>query len=90
MVAAHQHGAARARLAATTTTAELLDQLQTAHTRPWSTSIWGCLKSPAHRHDQLFDTLFAYENYPVDAVALGGDHQPVVTRVSIEESTTTR
>ncbi|EUA33535.1 condensation domain protein [Mycobacterium xenopi 4042] len=79
---------ARARLAATTTTAELLDQLQTAHNQTLEHQHLGLPE--IHRltgHDQLFDTLFAYENYPVDAVALGGDHQPVVTRVSIEEST---
>ncbi|MDA3660137.1 non-ribosomal peptide synthase/polyketide synthase, partial [Mycobacterium xenopi] len=79
---------ARARLAATTTTAELLDQLQTAHNQTLEHQHLGLPE--IHRltgHDQLFDTLFAYENYPVDAVALGGDHQPVVTGLSIEEST---
>ncbi|WP_096439511.1 non-ribosomal peptide synthetase [Mycobacterium shigaense] len=62
----------RANLTSATTTAELLDQLQTAHN-----------DTVEHQHlalrdihritglDQLFDTLFVYENYPVDASALG-------------------
>ncbi|WP_431523748.1 amino acid adenylation domain-containing protein [Mycobacterium shigaense] len=62
----------RANLTSATTTAELLDQLQTAHN-----------ETVEHQHlalrdvhritglDQLFDTLFVYENYPVDASALG-------------------
>ncbi len=50
-------------------------------TTPSSISIWRC--SDIHRitgHDQLFDTVFVYENYPTDTAALlGGAHELVIT-----------
>ena len=64
----------RATLTAATTAAELLEQLQSAHHR---TLEHQHLALPEiHRltgHDQLFDTLFVYENYPIDTAALSGD-----------------
>ncbi|PIB73179.1 non-ribosomal peptide synthetase, partial [Mycobacterium celatum] len=79
---------ARARITATTTTAELLDQLQTEHNNTLEHQHLAL--GEIHRitgHDQLFDTLFAYENYPVDAAALSGEHQIAVTEFSVREST---
>ncbi|HTQ19128.1 non-ribosomal peptide synthetase, partial [Mycobacterium sp.] len=65
----------RATITAATTTANLLDQLQNAHN---DTLDHQHLALPdIHRvtgHDRLFDTLFVYENYPIDAGApLGVD-----------------
>ncbi|WP_459953204.1 condensation domain-containing protein, partial [Mycobacterium avium] len=37
--------------------------------------------------DKLFDTLFAYENYPIDAGALSGDQELAVTDITSREST---
>ncbi len=76
----------RATLTAATTTAELLEQLQLAHTR---TLEHEHLALPEiHRvtgHDQLFDTLFVYENYPVDTAALAGEHELAITGFSTRE-----
>src|SRR5262249_35263749 len=36
-------------------------------------------------HDQLFDTLFVYENYPVDTTALSGDHELAITEFTSRE-----
>jgi amino acid adenylation domain-containing protein/non-ribosomal peptide synthase protein (TIGR01720 family) len=65
----------RASFTPTTTTADLLEQLQSRHN---NTLDHQHLALPEiHRvtgHDQLFDTLFVYENYPVDSAApLGPD-----------------
>ena len=60
----------RAIITATTTTAQLLDQLQTAHTDTLEHQHLAL--SDIHRvtgHDALFDTLFVYENYPRDTSA---------------------
>ncbi|WP_156744296.1 non-ribosomal peptide synthetase, partial [Mycobacterium sp. 1164985.4] len=66
----------RAQLTATTTTIDLLDQLHAAQQR---TLEHQHLALPEiHRltgHDQLFDTLFVYENYPIDTAALSGNDQ---------------
>ena len=76
----------RATLTAATTTADLLEQLQTAHTH---TLEHQHLALPEiHRitgHDQLFDTLFVYENYPVDTAALAGDDELAITEFSTRE-----
>ncbi|HEY2447230.1 MAG TPA: amino acid adenylation domain-containing protein, partial [Mycobacterium sp.] len=37
-------------------------------------------------HDQLFDTLFVYENYPIDTAALSGDHELAITESTGRES----
>ncbi|WP_156673297.1 non-ribosomal peptide synthetase, partial [Mycobacterium sp. E3251] len=76
----------RATVTATTTVAELLDQLQRLHN---DTVDYEHLALPEiHRvtgHDQLFDTLFLYENYPIDAGALLGVHELAVTDFSSRE-----
>ena len=36
-------------------------------------------------HDQLFDTLFVYENYPVDTAALSGADELAITEITSRE-----
>ncbi|BBY09258.1 hypothetical protein MNVI_45760 [Mycobacterium noviomagense] len=36
-------------------------------------------------HGQLFDTVFAYENYPIDTAALTGDHSLAITEIRSRE-----
>ena len=63
----------RATITPATTTADLLDQLQSAHNHTLEHQHLAL--SEIHRatgHDQLFDTLFVYENYPIDTAALVG------------------
>ncbi|WP_420716201.1 amino acid adenylation domain-containing protein [Mycobacterium sp. 94-17] len=78
----------RGHLTATTSTAQLLEQLHDAHNH---TLEHQHLALPEiHRatgHDQLFDTLFVYENYPVDTAALAGDHELAITEVTVHQST---
>ncbi len=65
----------RANLAAGTTVTDLLDQLQAAHNDTLDHQHLAL--GEIHRvagHDQLFDTLFVYENYPVEAgMSVGGE-----------------
>ncbi|MBN9635620.1 MAG: AMP-binding protein, partial [Actinobacteria bacterium] len=65
----------RANLAAGTTVTGLLEQLQTAHNDTLDHQHLAL--GEIHRvagHDQLFDTLFVYENYPVEAgMSVGGE-----------------
>ena len=78
----------RATITAATTTTELLDQLQHAHNHTLEHQHLAL--SEIHRvtgHDQLFDTLFVYENYPVDTTALAGAHEFAVTEMTTHEST---
>ena len=76
----------RAHITAATTTTELLDQLQRAHN---DTLEHQHLALPEiHRvtgHDQLFDTLFAYENYPIDTAAWAGEHEFAITEFTTRE-----
>ncbi|WP_156425237.1 non-ribosomal peptide synthetase, partial [Mycobacterium sp. GA-1285] len=63
----------RARMSAATTIADLLEQLHRAHQHTLDHQHLAL--QDIHRvtgHDQLFDTLFVYENYPVNASALSG------------------
>jgi non-ribosomal peptide synthetase component F len=76
----------RARITATTTTADLLDQLQTVHN-----------DTLEHQHlalseinritgqEQLFNTAFTYENYPVDTAALFGVNGLAITEFTARE-----
>ncbi|WAJ47599.1 amino acid adenylation domain-containing protein [Mycobacterium sp. Aquia_216] len=60
----------RARITATTTTADLLDQLHSAYKLTMEHQ--NLALTEIHHltgHDQLFDTLFVYENYPIDSAA---------------------
>jgi non-ribosomal peptide synthetase component F len=76
----------RARITAATTIADLLDQLQCAYN---DTLEHQHLALPEiHRvtgHDQLFDTLFVFENYPIDTAALSGVHELAITDVTARE-----
>ncbi len=61
----------RARITPATTTAQLLNQLQSAHNDTLEHQHLAL--RDIHRvtgHDQLFDTLLAFENYPIDPDAL--------------------
>ncbi|WP_439098168.1 amino acid adenylation domain-containing protein, partial [Mycobacterium europaeum] len=76
----------RATITAAQTAAGLLDQLRRAHNQ---TLDHEHLALPEiHRatgHDQLFDTLFVYENYPIDTAALAGAHELTVTEFTSRE-----
>ncbi|MBY0289722.1 MAG: amino acid adenylation domain-containing protein, partial [Mycobacteriaceae bacterium] len=79
----------RANLTAAITTIELLDQLQRAHNHILEHQHLAL--TDIHRvagHDHLFDTLFVFENYPVDTAALSGDHELDITDITIHESAT--
>jgi amino acid adenylation domain-containing protein/thioester reductase-like protein len=77
----------RAHITAATSTADLLDQLQNTYN---DTLEHQHLALPEiHRitgHDQLFDTLFVYENYPIDTAALLGDHELAISEFTGRES----
>ena len=63
----------RATITAATTTAELLDRLQRFSNDTLEHQHLAL--NEIHRitgHDQLFDTLFGYENYPIDTGAFFG------------------
>ena len=78
----------RATSTAATTTADLLDQLQTAHNNTLEHQHLAL--ADIHRltgHERLFDTLFGYENYPIDAGALAGGHELAITEFTSREST---
>ena len=78
----------RATITAATTTADLLDQLQSAHNDTLEHQHLAL--SEIHRitgHDQLFDTVFVYENYPIDTAALSGINGLAITEIHGREST---
>ena len=77
----------RASITPATTTADLLDQLQSAHNDTLEHQHLAL--SEIHRvtgHDQLFDTLFVYENYPIDTAALSGVDELAITEFTSRES----
>ncbi|OBI83486.1 non-ribosomal peptide synthetase, partial [Mycobacterium sp. E740] len=76
----------RARMTATTTTTELLEQMQSSHNR--TVEHQHLPLNEIHRaagHDQLFDTLFLYENYPIDTAELSGDHEMSIPEINAYE-----
>ncbi|OBH58228.1 hypothetical protein A5686_24940 [Mycobacterium sp. E2479] len=78
----------RARLTPNTTATELLEQLR--NTTNLTLEHQHLALSEIHRitgHEQLFDTLFAYENYPVDAAALAADGELAIGDIGRHEST---
>ena len=80
----------RANISATTTATDLLEQLQTAHNDTLEHQHLAL--NEIHRvagHEQLFDTLFVYENYPVDTGALPGARRSGPSPSSPTASTTT-
>jgi glycopeptidolipid biosynthesis protein len=76
----------RASTTVATTIGDLLDQLQNAHNDRLEHEHLGL--SDIHRatgHDQLFDTLFLYENYPIDTNVPVGVHELAITDVTNRE-----
>ncbi|HEY0227248.1 MAG TPA: condensation domain-containing protein, partial [Mycobacterium sp.] len=76
----------RASISATATIGDLLDQLQGAYNDTLEHQHLAL--SEIHRltgHDQLFDTLFVYENYPIDATTLLGIDELTFSDVSSRE-----
>ncbi|HEY1440970.1 MAG TPA: condensation domain-containing protein, partial [Mycobacterium sp.] len=76
----------RANIAAAMTTTDLLEQLQRAHNHTLEHQHLAL--SEIHHvtgHDQLFDTLFVFENYPVDPDGLLGTDGLAVTEFSNRE-----
>ena len=76
----------RATITPATTIADLLGQLQRAYTKTLEHQHLAL--SEIHRatgHDQLFDTLFVYQNYPVDNAALFGANGLAVTEFTSRE-----
>ncbi len=76
----------RATITPATTIADLLGQLQRAYTKTLEHQHLAL--SEIHRatgHDQLFDTLFVYQNYPVDNTALFGANGLAVTEYTGRE-----
>ncbi|MFI5511733.1 non-ribosomal peptide synthase/polyketide synthase [Mycobacterium sp. NPDC051804] len=76
----------RARLAHAPTTSDLLEQLQTMHNNTYEHQHLGLAE--VHRlagHDKLFDTVFVYENYPVDSAALSSGHDLAITDLAARD-----
>ncbi|WP_156744812.1 non-ribosomal peptide synthetase, partial [Mycobacterium sp. E2238] len=78
----------RANITPTTTAADLLEQLQAAYNHTLDHQHLAL--NEIHRitgQDKLFDTLFAFENYPIDAAALSGEQELSITDIASREST---
>ncbi|WP_049747250.1 non-ribosomal peptide synthetase [Mycobacterium goodii] len=78
----------RATITPTTTIEDLIDQLHTAHNHTLEHQHLAL--NEIHRvtgHDQLFDTLFVYENYPIDTTALLSADGLTITEFAGTEST---
>ena len=76
----------RADMTAATTVADLLDQLQRDHNDTIEHEHLAL--NEIHRvtgHDQLFDTLFLYESYPIDTSAFAGVHELAITEFNNRE-----
>ena len=77
----------RANITPATTTADLIDQLQSAYNDTLEHQHLAL--SEIHRitgQDKLFDTLFVYENFPIDTAALSGDHELSISEFTGRES----
>ena len=76
----------RATIAPGTATTHLLDQLQNTHNDTLEHQHLAL--ADIHRvtgQQQLFDTVFVYENYPIDTAALSGAHELAVTDITRRE-----
>ena len=76
----------RAAITAATTTADLLDHLHRAHNQTLDHQHLAL--SDIHRitgHEQLFDTLFVYENYPIDTTTPLGVDGLAITELTHRE-----
>ena len=81
----------RASVTPTTTIADLLNQLQTAYTDTLEHQHLAL--NEIHRatgHDQLFDTVFIYENYPIDTSGMLDVPEMAITKYTTASTTTTR
>ena len=77
----------RAHITPASTTTDLLDELHSAHNHTLEHQHLALTE--IHRttgHEQLFDTLFVYENYPLDTAALSGTDELAITDISARES----
>ncbi|SOX53887.1 non-ribosomal peptide synthase/polyketide synthase, partial [Mycobacterium ahvazicum] len=76
----------RANITSTTTVSGLLNQLQSAHNHTLEHQHLALADiQRVTGHDQLFDTLFVFENYPIDVAALLGTQGLVVTNFTATE-----
>ncbi|MEE3063103.1 MAG: amino acid adenylation domain-containing protein [Actinomycetota bacterium] len=76
----------RANINSASTIGDLLDQLQSSYTETLEHQYLGL--NEIHRitgHDQLFDTMFVYENYPIDTAALSGVQDLTITKFTNRE-----
>ena len=76
----------RANITSATTTTDLLDQLRNDHNHTLEHQHLAL--SELHRitgHEQLFNTVFVYENYPLDTAALSSSDGLVVTEFTHRE-----
>ncbi|WP_156763676.1 non-ribosomal peptide synthetase, partial [Mycobacterium scrofulaceum] len=76
----------RARITPATRTTDLLEQLQRAHNDTLEHEHLSL--TDIHRmtgHDKLFDTLFAYENYPLETSAMAVNHELSITDFDVFE-----
>jgi hypothetical protein len=76
----------RATITAATTIAGLLEQLQAAHNHTLDHQHLALTE--IHRaagHDQLFDTLFVFENYPLDTATLFSANGLAITEITSRE-----
>ena len=76
----------RAHITPATTTADLLDQLHSAHNHTLDHQHLALTE--IHRvtgHDQLFDTLFVYENYPSTPPHCSGTDELAITEITARE-----
>jgi glycopeptidolipid biosynthesis protein len=76
----------RAQITATTTVTDLLNQLRGFHNDTVDHQHLA-LHEIQHMtgHDRLFDTLFVFENYPIDVAALFGAHDITITEFTSRE-----
>ena len=77
----------RAQITPATTNADLVEQLHSSHNHTLEHEHLALTE--IHRatgHDQLFDTVFVFENYPVDTAALAGADELSITEVSARET----
>ncbi|WP_094288561.1 amino acid adenylation domain-containing protein [Mycobacterium lehmannii] len=76
----------RAHISPATTIADLLAQLQSCHNDTIEHEHLPLNEiHHATGHDRLFDTVFVYENYPIDAAALTGVRELAITAFSSRE-----
>jgi non-ribosomal peptide synthetase component F len=77
----------RAKITAATTISGLLNELQSAYNDTLEHQHLAL--SEIHRatgHEQLFDTIFVYENYPIDAAAFLSVHELAITEFTTREN----